>query len=164
MEHKSSSLGTALRHLIELLDGAVEAGYDRFGLKWRARYTPVLRALLTLGPASIRDLSRQGGLSHSALSQTIAQMTREGLVESRPGRDARERIVALTVTAEAMIPALRRQWAMVDAAAAGLDAELSAPLSRIVDEALAALQRHPYEDRIAEAAQILSQDSRAPVP
>src|ERR671910_409399 len=93
-------LGTLLRHLVELLDGAVEQAYLRAELAYRPRYTPVMRALLALGPASIRRISLQARTTHSATSQTIAQMAKDGLVQSRPGEDARERIIALTPRAQ----------------------------------------------------------------
>ena len=146
------TLGTLVRRLIELLDDEVEAAYAAAGLDWRPRYTPVLRALLREGPASIKDLARQIGISHSAVSQTVTQMTRDALVVLKPGADARERIVSLTPRAEAMVPALQRQWAATNAAAAGLDAELPASLSGLVAEAITALERQPFGARIAAAA------------
>jgi DNA-binding MarR family transcriptional regulator len=155
MSAPAPTLGTLVRRLIELLDGEVEAAYAAAGLAWRPRYTPVLRALLALGPASIKALAGQIGISHSAVSQTVAQMKKDELVTLEPGADGRERIVALTANAQAMLPALRRQWAATNAAADALDAELSAPLSGVVAEAIAALSRRPFGDRIAAAAQPL---------
>src|SRR5690348_5551166 len=105
----TATLGTLLRHLIELLDGAVEQAYAGLALDYRPRYTPVVRALLELGPASLRAISLRAGITHSAVSQTVAQMKKHGLVRYRPGRDARERIVALTPAAEAIVPALKQQ-------------------------------------------------------
>lgn len=149
----SPTLGTLLRHLVDLLDRDVEAAYAAAGLTWRPRNTPVLRALMRLGPASIRTLSKEIGITHSAVSQTVSQMAKDGLVEMKPGADARERIAALTAKAEAMIPALKRQWAATNAAADQLDAELSAPLSKIAAEAIEALTHRPFGERISEAAQ-----------
>ncbi|WP_420141070.1 MarR family winged helix-turn-helix transcriptional regulator [Sphingomonas sp.] len=145
------TLGTLLRHLVDLLDGDVEAAYTEAGLDWRPRYTPVLRALMREGEASIRAMSRAIGISHSAVSQTVSQMQRDGLVEMKPGADARERIVALSPKAEAMIPALQRQWAATNAAADQLDAELSAPLSTIASEAIDALTQTAFGERIRRA-------------
>jgi DNA-binding MarR family transcriptional regulator len=149
------TLGTLLRHLLDLLDGDVEAAYAAAGLAWRPRYTPVLRAIMREGDASIRTLSRAIGITHSAVSQTVSQMQRDGLVELKPGADARERIVALSSKAEAMIPALQRQWAATNAAADQLDAELAAPLSKIAAEAIDALTHTPFGERIRRAAQAL---------
>lgn len=161
MSLPSATLGTLVRHLIELLDGEVESAYVAAGLDWRPRYTPLLRALMRLGPVSIKTLALQIGISHSAVSQTVAQMRAARLLALRPGVDARERIVALTPKAVKMIPALQRQWAATNAAAAQLDAELSSPLSVLLDEAITALHQRPYGERIAAAAATLPDDASA---
>jgi len=146
------TLGTLLRHLLETLDGAVEQAYARAGLDYRPRYTPVMRVLIEAGSASIRTISQRAGITHSAVSQTVSQMVERGLVVLTAGADARERIAALTPAAHALIPALEQQWAATNAAAEALDRELSAPLSGLLREALAALARQPFSDRIAAAA------------
>lgn len=146
------TLGTLLRHLLEHLDGAVEQAYQRSGLDYRPRYTPIVRTLVAMGPVSIRAISRQAQVSHSAVSQTVSQMVNDGLVELQPGSDARERIVVLTPKARAMLPALERQWAATNAAADQLDEELSAPLSRVLVEALQALEKEPFDARLEKAA------------
>lgn len=156
MSSSSPTLGTLVRRLIELLDGEVEAAYAASGLAWRPRYTPVLRALMSLGPASIKALALKIGISHSAVSQTVSQMAKDGLVTLKPGADARERIVVLTSKTETLIPALQRQWAATNAAADQLDAELSAPLSEVLKEAIAALNQRPFGERIAAAAERLA--------
>jgi hypothetical protein len=50
----NQTLGTQLRHLIDMLDGAVAAGYHDLGLSYRPRYTPIVRALMSLEPRTIR--------------------------------------------------------------------------------------------------------------
>lgn len=159
MASASPTLGTLLRSLIDLLDGDVEAAYSAAGLAWRPRYTPVLRALRRSGPSPIKTIALEIGVSHSAASQTVSQMAREGLIEMRPGADARERILMLTPATEAMIPALERQQAATNAAAAGLEAELSASLTKVLGEAITALQRRSFGARIADAAKAQAEPS-----
>ncbi|NMO21014.1 MarR family transcriptional regulator [Pyxidicoccus fallax] len=160
MSAGTPTLGTLLRHLIEHLDGAVEQAYQQAGLDYRPRYTPVIRALMAQGPVSLRVISREARISHSAVSQTVSQMVNDGLVELQPGSDGRERIVTLTPRARAMLPALERQWSATNAAAERLDAELSAPLSGILREALEALEREPFDTRIEKAAAELPKPRR----
>ena len=147
----TTTLGTLLRHLIETLDGAVAEAYAADGLAYLPRYTPVMRALLALGPSPLRAIATHAGISHSAVSQTVAQMVRAGLIALRPGADARERIADLTPAGRRMVPALRRHWDATARATRSLDADCSAPLSQVVREALAALDRRPFSDRIAAA-------------
>lgn len=148
----TATLGTLLRHLLEKLDGAVEESYAKAGLDYKPRYTPIVRALIALGPASIRAISRSAGTTHSAVSQTVAQMVERGLVEYESGGDARERIVVLTAAAKAMIPVLERRWQATNSAARLLDTELSMSLSELLCEAIDALDRTPFAHRIDKAA------------
>ncbi|SEO92894.1 MarR family winged helix-turn-helix transcriptional regulator [Actinacidiphila rubida] len=159
-------LGTRLRHLVEVLDGDVAAAYPALGLGggFRPRFTPVVRALAAGGPASIRDLAATLGVTHSAASQTVAQMVRQDLVVTEAGADARRRIVRLTAKAEALLPALEREWAATVAAVTAFEAELAYPLGRLVEEALAALERTPLRDRIAAALEEAHGDSAPPGP
>ena len=156
MSSASPTLGTLLRHLIDLLDGEVEAAYEAADLAWRPRYTPVLRVLMNRGAQSIKAIAGEIGISHSAVSQTVTQMVKDELVMLKPGADARERIVILTDKTERMIPSLQRQWAAVNQAAETLDQELSAPLSGVVKEAIAALTDQPFGQRIQAAAKTQS--------
>ncbi|MEV1006294.1 MarR family winged helix-turn-helix transcriptional regulator [Streptomyces sp. NPDC049881] len=144
-------LGTRLRLLLDTLERDVEAVYADLGLPgFRPRHAPVVRALAAAGDLPIRDVARATGVTHSAASQTVAQMARDGLVTLVPGDDARQRIVRLTPRAEALLPRLGAEWDATARAAAELDAELPYPLSRLVTETLAALERRPMRERIGE--------------
>ncbi|WP_283135869.1 MarR family winged helix-turn-helix transcriptional regulator [Rhizohabitans arisaemae] len=146
-------LGTRLRHLLDRLDGDVAAVYEDLGLRgFRPRFTPIIRALASTGPSSIRDLAKAIGVTHSAASQTVAHMVKADLLLLAPGEDARQRIAYLTAKADALLPTLDAEWTATTAAAVELEAELSFPLSRLVDEALDALHRRPMRQRIADAA------------
>jgi DNA-binding MarR family transcriptional regulator len=154
-------LGTRLRHLLELMDGDVAAVYADLGIQgFRPRFAPVVRVLAASGPSSIRDLARAIGVTHSAASQTVAQMARRELVTLAPGADARERIVRPTAAAERLLPLLEAESRATTMAAVELERELSFPLSRLVDEALDALRRRPMWDRIAAAAPDLAGRAR----
>jgi DNA-binding MarR family transcriptional regulator len=148
MQFPQSTLGTLLRRLLAQLDDAVEESYARDGLDYRPRYTPIIRALAAGGPATIRDLAARTGVSHSAASQTVAQLADRGLVSLQAGEDARERIVALGAAAEALMPRLERRWAATEAAARSLDDDLGVSLEEVLARALAALERQPFADRI----------------
>ena len=146
-------LGTRLRHVLDLLDGDVALVYADLGLAdYRPRFSPVVRAIVALGPSSIRDIARAIGVTHSAASQTVAQMSRCGLVALEPGEDARRRIVRLTDRARSLLPVISAEWSATDAAAADLDAELPVPLGQMLNAILRAVERRPMRDRIADAA------------
>jgi DNA-binding MarR family transcriptional regulator len=152
--HLGPGLGTRLRNMLELLDGDVAKVYTDLGLDgFRPRFTPVVGALVRLGPLPIRDLARALAVTHSAASQTIAQMGKDGLVTLEPGADARQRIVHLTPKAEALLPALEAEWNATEAAAREFDAELPFSLTELVDVATRALEERPFRQRIAATAE-----------
>ena len=155
MSPRVQRLGTLIRHYIDQIDRDLEAAYLETGLDWRPRYTPVLRALISHGPASIRALSDIIGITHGAVSQTIAQMERKGLVELQKGSDARERIVRMTAKMEAMIPALQWHWDIAVAVTMGIDADLSTPISTVMLEAIDALNANPYAMRFRRVAETM---------
>lgn len=150
-DHGPEVLGTRLRHLLDRLDGEVAAVYPALGLAagFRPRFTPALLSLAAAGPVSIGDLAAMLGVTHSAASQTVAQLVRQGLVVAAPGADARQRILRLTAKAESLLPALDLEWTATTAATSAFEAELRYPLSRLITEALAALDGRPMRDRIA---------------
>ncbi|WP_266171191.1 MarR family winged helix-turn-helix transcriptional regulator [Dyella subtropica] len=169
MKAPTASLGTLLRHLAELLDGAVEDSYQQAGLDYRPRFTPVIRALMALGPSSIRAIADHAGITHSAASQTVAQMTLQKWVKYGRGGDGRERIVSLTAHAERKVTSLEHCWAATSIAAADLERGLSAPLSQVLREAIDALERRPFSARLQSAHQKLRKregmgDAKAPTP
>jgi len=144
-------LGTRLRHLLDTLERDVAAVYTDFGVEgMKPRFAPYLRLLESTGPMSIRDLATTIGVTHSAASQTVAELRRRALVTVAAGDDARTRVVRLTEDGERLLPLVHREWAATVAAAATLDADLEYPLGRLVEEAIAALERRSMRERIAD--------------
>jgi DNA-binding MarR family transcriptional regulator len=152
---KSRTLGTALRHLLELLDGDVATVYKEEGMEYTPRFTPIMRALASGEPMAIRDLAAVARISHSAASQTVARMKSVRLVEQVAGRDGRERAVRLTRRGKTLLPKLEVRWRATNAAAEELDHELSERLTQCVEEAIAALEARPFRQRIRASEQRL---------
>lgn len=157
-------LGTLLRNLIDRLDADVEQRYLDDGLDYRPRFTPVVRALDALGPASIAVLARHQGMRHSAMSQTVAQMARLGLVRQVAGKDGRERIVTPTRKLSVLLPRIRRHWQATNAAAADLDACVPHSLAATVQAALDALDERSFSDRARHYFDAGDPDGNPPAP
>ncbi|MGZ8303272.1 MAG: MarR family winged helix-turn-helix transcriptional regulator [Telluria sp.] len=144
-------LGTQLRHLLELLDGAVQQAYGDAGLDYRPRYTPVMRALAQQQSATIGQIAELAGITQPAATQTVALMKKEGLLlVVAGGQDARQRVVRLSLQGEALLPRLRECWEATRRAADGLDGELEFPLSECLAQAIAVLAQRSFVDRIRE--------------
>lgn len=157
-----AGLGTQLRNLLELLDGDLERVYAEHLPSYRPRYTPIVRALLAEEPLTIGQISVVAGVSHSAASQTIAVMVREGWLVSATAKDERGREVRMSHKMRTILPVLAERWAATNAAAAELDREMSFPLSRALAEATALLREKRFADRIADQSEL--PDSRLPQP
>jgi DNA-binding MarR family transcriptional regulator len=146
-------LDTRLRGLLDAMDADVALALSDLGVRdYRTRYSAVVRYVDEHGPSTIRKLADRLRVTHSAASQTVAEMERRGWVELRAGDDARQRLVRLTAKARRMLPAINAEWDATEAAAAALDAELPYSLSALIDELAAALERRRFRDRIADAA------------
>jgi DNA-binding MarR family transcriptional regulator len=158
VEHGSfGGLGTLLRHVLELLEGDVARVYADLGIDdYRPRFSPVVRTLVAPGPLSIRDIASAIGVTHSAASQTVAQMQKAGLVSLVPGADARQRIVRLTARAHELMPVIEAEWAATGAAAAELEAELPAALTDVLLAAERSVASRSMRQRIADAARALA--------
>ena len=150
-------LGTQLRHLLELLDGAVEEAYALAGMRYRPRYTPVMRALIAQEPSTIGQIAEAAKITQPAATQTVALMIKEGLLVSESGPvDGRQRLIRLSPRGRAMLPRLRDCWQATQMAADSLDASLPQPLSQSLDEAISALDGESFGKRIAKARTQLS--------
>lgn len=141
-----------MRHLIELLDGAVQQSYADAGLRYRPRYTPLMRALAQQRSATVGELAALAGITQPAATQTVALMKKEGLLlVAADGDDGRQRMVRLSPQGEAMLPQLEACWKATRRAADSLDAELPFPLSECLAQAITVLEQRSFGDRIRAA-------------
>ncbi|SDR86592.1 MarR family winged helix-turn-helix transcriptional regulator [Actinopolymorpha singaporensis] len=139
-----------LHLLLAAMDDEIAALYAERGVTGiRPRFTRPLIRLGREGPMTIRALSDALGVSHSAMSQTVAALRREGFVRSTPGADARTREVAVTPRAREVLPFLEAEWRATERAVADLEAEIPYALSQVVRDLEAALARRSFRDRIA---------------
>jgi DNA-binding MarR family transcriptional regulator len=145
-------LGTQLRHLIELLDGAVAAAYIDAGIDYRPRYTPVMRALAGGEARTVGQIATAAGITQPAATQTVALMLKEDLVATTlSAQDGRQKLVTLSARGRELLPRLQQCWAATAQAAASLDADLPYPLSDVLAQAIVVLDRQPFGARIAAA-------------
>jgi DNA-binding MarR family transcriptional regulator len=147
-------LGTQLRHLIELLDSAVEAAYADAGVDYRPRYTPVMRVLAQQDSVTVGQIAELAGITQPAATQTVALMKKEGLVQvASSASDGRQRVVRLSRRGATLLPTLQACWQATRQAADALDAELPYPLSQCLADAISALGQQSFGERIRQVRQ-----------
>ncbi|NJC23707.1 DNA-binding MarR family transcriptional regulator [Arthrobacter pigmenti] len=133
------------------MDNDIAAVYSARGVTGvRPRYSMALIRLHHLGPMTVRALAGEVGVTHSAMSQTVTEMKREGLISSAPGADARTREVSLTSKGEDLVPFLEAEWRATEAAFDDLDSELPYSFQQVVKDMADALQRRSFRERIVQ--------------
>lgn len=142
-------LGTRLRRLIAALDAGVQAAYDGSGIRFKPRYYPIVRILLTKEEESVGALAAALGVTQPAVTQTVSEMGKAGLVAIASGADRRERLVHLTSAGRALVGELAPIWRATDAAARRLDEEVGGGFGEMLDRMLDRLAAEPFDARIA---------------
>ena len=138
-----------LRVLLAAMDREIGRLYEERGLDAvRPRFVMPLIRLGRSGPMTIRRLADQLDVTHSAMSQTVSALRRDGLVRTVTGSDARTREVALTAKARALVPFLEAEWRATERALLELEDEIPYALSQVVEDIEAALDERSFHDRI----------------
>jgi MarR family transcriptional regulator, organic hydroperoxide resistance regulator len=151
------TLGTQLRHLLELLDGAVEQSYLDAGLTFRPRYKPVTKALMAREPLTIGDIADAAHITQPAATQTIALMIKEGIVSAEAGADGRQRLIRFTNAGRDLLPGVQVCWQATNLAAATLDDDLGMSFSDVLTKLTVALEAKPFGERIVAARSQLTE-------
>lgn len=140
-----------MRLLLDAMDADIARLYaDRGATGVRPRFVAPLIRLGRRGGLTIRQLAESFEVTHSAMSQTVASLQRDGLVTTSAGADARTREVVLTERARELVPLLEAEWRATEQVVADLDAEIPYALSQVVRDLEAALARRSFHDRIAD--------------
>jgi DNA-binding MarR family transcriptional regulator len=140
-----------VRRLLAEMEADIGRLYAERGVHGvRPRFTMALIRLHHRGPLTVKELAEQVEVTHSAMSQTVTAMRADGLIETTPGADARNRQVTLTDRGRDLVPFLEAEWRATEQAFADLEAELPYPLTRVVEDMADALARRPFRDRIAD--------------
>ncbi|MFI5934510.1 MarR family winged helix-turn-helix transcriptional regulator [Actinoplanes sp. NPDC051494] len=151
MDLIDSNYWSSVHQLLGELDRDIAALYTERGIDGvRTRFVGPLIALGRFGPHTVQELADRRQVTHSAMSQTVAAMRKEGLVESTPGPDGRTRSVRLTARAEHLVPFMMAEWRATEATTRALDAELPYPLVKVVEDIRAALARRSFPDRLKD--------------
>jgi DNA-binding MarR family transcriptional regulator len=145
------SLWRPVFRLLDEMDADIARLYTERGITVvRPRFVAPLIRLGRRGGMTIRQLAESLEVTHSAMSQTVAALQRDGLVSTAAGADARTREVVLTDRAREILPFLEAEWRATEQVVAELDAEIPYALSQVVRDLQAALARRSFHDRIAD--------------
>lgn len=122
--------------------------YDEAKLGVKPNFVMELLRLDADGPMTIAELAASVERTHSAMSQKVAAMQRDGLVRTASGRDGRSKHVLLTPKAKRVVGRLAAEWRATQAAIAEIESELPYPMSRALMDVELALERTSFYDRV----------------
>jgi len=148
-----------LRYVGDLVDQAADEHYRALNLSWRARYTPVLRAI-SAGAETVTDITGHTHLTQGAISQTLGLMVADGIVARHGLDDGRKSGVHLTRQGKEFLRALKPQWRLTFAAIAALEKEIGHPLLRVLGDTARALERQDFAARLRAAELLHSAEKR----
>jgi len=143
-------LGELLRYVGELVEQGAEEHYRTMSLNYRARYTPVLRALHA-GARTVTDITARTRLTQGAISQTVALLEGDGLIARHAVNDGRKSGIKLTKAGQALVAKLEQHWVATFAAIADLEAEIGHPLLLSLERAAQALEHQGFSARLSAA-------------
>lgn len=156
-QREKPGLGELLRYVEELVERGAEETYRAMNLTYRARYTPVLRALAS-GAETVSEITARCRLTQGAVSQTAGLMVGDGLVVRQAMPDARKSGLRLTPLGDAVLQRLLPHWEVTFAAIDALEREIGHPLRRVLEDTAQALERQSFTARL-QAAGAPSNDS-----
>ena len=143
-------LGELLRYVGELVERGADDHYSEMNLSYRARYTPVLRAM-NAGAETIGDITSRTHLTQGAISQTVGLMETDGLVSRHSVADGRKSGIRLTPAGKRLVTKLKPHWAVTFQAIEALEQEIGHPLREILESAAQALERQGFCERLKAA-------------
>ncbi|MDR2296772.1 MAG: MarR family transcriptional regulator [Comamonas sp.] len=144
---KNPGLGELLRYVGELVEQGAEEHYRTMSLNYRARYTPVLRALHA-GIQTVTDITASTHLTQGAISQTVGLLESDGLIARHPVNDGRKSSIQLTAAGLELVAKLEQHWVATFAAIAQLEDEISFPLREALEKTAKALEDQGFSARL----------------
>ena len=158
------SLWRPLRLLLQALDDDIFRLYHERGIGIQTSHSMVIIRLASAGSMTIRALADSLDITHSAASQKVSALRKDGYVLDTAGNDLRTKVIGLTERGAELAPFLAAEWSATESAASDLERELPYPLSRVVDDMREALQRQTFHDRIVARIGTTPPNLRRPTP
>jgi DNA-binding MarR family transcriptional regulator len=153
-------LGELLRYVSELVEFGAEEHYRQMQIHYRARYTPVLRAIRS-GAQTVSEITACTHLTQGAISQTLGHMEADGVITRQRGEDGRKTFVHLTAHGESLLCKLDAHWQATFATIEQLEEEIGHPLRQVLEDTAKALQRQGFAQRLSQLKLACPQEQSA---
>lgn len=133
--------GSRLKRLGDTFINDVNKIYRSHNIAFDASWFPVFYILSQRGEVSIKEISEDLSVSHSAISQLITGLQQKGLIKSSVSRkDARHKAIAFTAKGQKLLAKIEPVWNALQQAMQELADEN--PQSKKILEALTAMEKN----------------------
>lgn len=143
--------GTRLKRLSETFLNDLNKLYKKQKINFDASWFPVFYLLAENEEVSIRHISNELRISHSAASQMVSSLQQKGFIKSTVSKkDARHKVVAFTAKGQKLLQKVQPVWSALQKAMEELANETSAG-KKILDALTAmenSLQKKSVYDRV----------------
>ena len=117
--------GSRLRRISEAFLADVNRIYQHHNIRFDAAWFPIFYMLSRQGALSIRDISLELEVSHSAASQLVSKLVEKVLIRSGTDKnDARKKVVSFTPKGQKLLLQVQPIWIAVQKAMDTLLAEM----------------------------------------
>lgn len=107
-------LGTRLRRLMEHMSADGDRFYHDHAPDFKVSYFYVFHALNQRQDLTINDIAKLTGFSHSAVSQTVKKLHKEGYIRFEKREDARNKYLSLTAQGAGLVKQITPLWQVID--------------------------------------------------
>ena len=116
--------GSRLKRLGDTFINDVNRIYKKHNIEFDASWFPVFYILSKKKEISIKEISDELNVSHSAISQLIASLQQKGLIKSVTSKkDARHKAITFTAKGEKLLQKIKPVWRALEKAMEDLAAE-----------------------------------------
>jgi len=139
--------GSRLKRLGDTFIGDVNRIYKNHKISFDASWFPVFYILSLKKEISIKEISGELNVSHSAISQLVGSLQQKGLIRSVVSKkDARHKVITFTAKGEKLLQQIRPVWSALEKAMEQLVDE-SAQSKKML-AALTALEKNMQEKTV----------------
>ncbi|HYK45074.1 MAG TPA: MarR family winged helix-turn-helix transcriptional regulator [Parafilimonas sp.] len=141
--------GSRLKRLADTFIGDVNRIYKKHRIHFDASWFPVFYILSEKKEVSIKEISDELNVSHSAISQLVGSLQQKGLIRSLVSKtDARHRSITFTAKGEKLLQQIQPVWDALEKAMEKLTNESAQ--SRKILLALTALEKNIQHKTVFE--------------
>ena len=145
------AVGSRMRRLSDLIMKDGIRIYQSNGIDFQPKWFPVFYAISQNKEMSVTEIAGELYLAHPTVIQTIKELEKEGLVDSRPSpNDARKRELSLSKKGQTLLPKMEPIWRDISNAIHRMLSQNENNLLRAIEEVESRFEEKLFFDWVQE--------------